>query len=158
MTSDVEDLLGVVQAAERRRTVLLDGEFADLRADKPGVAAALASALEKATRDEVAKASSVRKPVPVAAAAAADEKSKINNISCESVGQRYRVVVSEAQEEMGGHRVAPQDVPGLELPAGSGEDVGRNGQLMIAWQGLRCLRRCSMTAGAQAFRLPHHLC
>lgn len=91
VTSDVEDLLGVVQAAEKRNTVPLYGEFVF---GQPGVAAALATALEKATLD-------IQKTPSQADTAAAYQVRKSSKPSTgQCMSEKFRAVISEADLEM----------------------------------------------------------
>ena len=80
--------MGVVQAAERRCVVPLEGEFA---AEQTGVAAALATAYEKACRATYAAVAATQPGKTVKPASSGARK---------GASERLREVVGEAEEEL----------------------------------------------------------
>lgn len=107
--ADVEDLLGVVQAAETRCTVPLEGEFA---AEQTGVAAALATAFERACQATAAAAATSQRSKPIKTPRSSTVK---------SMSERFRVVVGEA-EEVARNQETPSDAQRVQVRAEAAHD------------------------------------
>jgi hypothetical protein len=137
--SDVEDLLTVVHAAEKRYTVPLHGEFVP---GQTGVSVALNTALEKASNYALDKLSKVQKQPPVATADGADKdgNDKANKTPRASTGscasERLQAVISEAEEEMAQNMETANEMMQQDAEEGALEPYGAQHDDIAGFKGL----------------------